>query len=388
VVIPGQVDLTEPYLRRLEAEAEMVAQRLGERRRVVQYHWGGGTPTHHTPKRLQALQQRILEHFSLDPDAEVAIEVDPRVTSVEHLETLRGLGFNRLSLGVQDLDPDVQRLIGRHQTEQQTETLYRTARELGFSSINFDLIYGLPGQTLDTLRATLEKVVGMLPDRLAVYSFAYVPWMRPHQRRIDPETLPETAAKFALLAEVVETLREAGYRHIGIDHFAVPDDDLVAAADAGTLTRTFMGYTTKRGTETVALGTSGISDIEGVYIQNHRRLASYFEAIDERLLPTERGYRLDHDDRLRRSVISELMCNARVDLAAIGEEYGVDPAAYFAPELDSLTAPGGLIEEGLARLDDLSLEASDRGHMFLRRLAMEFDTYLSRKDRPAFSRIV
>ncbi|MEX0825844.1 MAG: oxygen-independent coproporphyrinogen III oxidase [Acidimicrobiia bacterium] len=390
VVVARRPEVAEPYIDRVVAEAALVAAHLGARRSVVQYHWGGGTPTHHPPAVLQALHERLLDHFELDPVAEVAVEVDPRVTSDAHLDTLRELGFNRLSLGVQDLDPGVQDLIGRGQTLEQTEHLYREARRLGFPSINFDLIYGLPGQSEETFTRTLAAVVEMRPDRLAVYSFAFVPWMRPHQKRIDEGLLPDTPTKFALLATVVATLAAAGYRQIGMDHFALPGDELVTAADNGTLTRTFMGYTTKRDTDTVALGTSGISDVDGLYAQNHRRLASYYESVDAGRLPVERGYRLDADDLVRRFVITELMCNGLVDLAAAGDRFGVDGVDYFAAEVGALCAPGGLVEEGMARVDGATVVATELGALFVRRLATVFDVHTARRsgDKPMFSRTV
>lgn len=390
VVVARRPEVAEPYLDRVVAEAALVADRLGSRRRVVQYHWGGGTPTHHPPDRLESLHRRLLDHFELDPDAEVAVEVDPRVTTDAHLGTLAALGFNRISLGVQDLDPEVQRLIGRDQTKEQTERLYHEARRLGFPSINIDLIYGLPGQDEQTLDRTLNEIIELRPDRLAVYSFAFVPWMRPHQRRLDEELLPDTASKFGLLALVVTRLAAAGYRQIGMDHFALPGDELVTAADEGTLTRTFMGYTTKRDTETVALGTSGISDVDGAYAQNHRRLASYYEAVDAGHLPVERGYLLDEDDRIRRFVITELMCNAVIDLASVGRRFGVDGEEYFQSEVDALTAPGGLVEEGMARIEGSTIRATQLGALFVRRLATLFDVHTRRRsgDGPMFSRTV
>ncbi|MDX1691931.1 MAG: oxygen-independent coproporphyrinogen III oxidase [Acidimicrobiia bacterium] len=390
VVVARRPEVSQPYIDRVVAESDLMADRLGDRRRVVQYHWGGGTPTHHPPERLRSLHERLLERFELEPGAEVAVEVDPRVTTDAHLETLRDLGFNRISLGVQDLDPTVQRLIGRDQTRAETEHLHAEARRLGYESINFDLVYGLPGQDEETLRSTLDAVIEMRPDRLAVYSFAYVPWMRPHQRRIDEELLPETTEKFSLLATVVTTLTSAGYRQIGMDHFALPDDELVAAADEGTLTRTFMGYTTKRDTETIALGTSGISDIAGAYAQNHRRLASYYESVDEGRLPVERGYPLDADDRVRRHLITELMCNGVVDLADVGERFDIDATEYFSPELEALAAPGGLVDEGMARLDGSTIRATELGRLFVRRIAVVFDVHTARRssDGPAFSRTV
>lgn len=284
----------------------------------------------------------------------------------------------------------MQQLIGRDQTRQETEELYAEARRLGFDSINFDLIYGLPGQDAQTLEETLEAVIAMRPDRLAVYSFAFVPWMRPHQKRLDDTLLPGTETKFGLLAQVVGSLTGAGYRQIGIDHFALPDDELVAAADDGTLTRTFMGYTTHRDTDTVALGTSGISDVDGAYAQNHRRLASYYEMVDAGRLPIERGYGLDHDDRIRRHVITELMCNGIIDLDEAGRRFDVDGSSYFARELETLAQPGGLIEEGMAEVDGPVLRATELGTLFVRRLAVLFDVHTARRsgDGPMFSKTV
>jgi oxygen-independent coproporphyrinogen III oxidase len=390
VVVTGRTEVSEPYLDRVVAEARLVTDLLGDRRGVVQYHWGGGTPTHHPPERLEMLHHRLLEYFELDPAAEVAIEVDPRVTTEVHLETLRRLGFNRLSFGVQDLDPRVQAAIGRNQSRRQTESLYGAARALGFGSINLDLIYGLPGQDLGTLDRTLSAVLAMAPDRLAVYSFAFVPWMRPHQKRMDEAAIPDTDAKFALLARVVTTLTAAGYRQIGMDHFALPGDELVRAAEDGTLTRTFMGYTTKRDTETVALGTSGISDIDGAYAQNHRRLASYYQAVDAGELPIERGYPLDPDDIIRRFVITELMCNGGVDLTELTGRFGIDAPAYFAEELAELRSPGGLVGEGMVEVTDTSIQCTELGALFVRRLASVFDAHAARRsgDRPMFSKTV
>lgn len=385
VVVTNRASVADAYLARLVAEADLVAEAIGDPSPVVQYHWGGGTPTHHSPAELRALHGELIRRFPLDPDAEVAIEVDPRVTTIEHLEVLVELGFNRISLGVQDLDEGVQEAIGRNQTEEQTRHLFDAARGLGFGSINLDLIYGLPGQDAGTLERTLASVVEMRPERLAVYSFAWVPWMRPHQQRIDESSLPGRDAKFELLAQVVTTLTEAGYAHIGMDHFALRGDELLVAADDGTLTRNFMGYTTRRGTNVVALGTSGISDVEGAYAQGHRRLASYYDMVDAGTLPIERGYLLDEDDRVRRSLITEMMCNGRYDLSAV-----VDWEARFAEELVALTGPGGLVDEGLAVVEGSVVRATELGQLFVRRLATVFDTHAKRRraDKPMFSRTV
>ncbi len=390
VVVAKRPEVADAYLGRVVAEASLLAERLGERRRVVQYHWGGGTPTHYSPEVLEELHSALLARFELDSAAEIAVEVDPRVTSTAHLEALAAAGFNRISFGVQDLDPEVQRLIGRNQARDETEALFWDARRLGFASINLDLIYGLPGQNEGTLGTTLDAVVEMRPDRLAVYSFAYVPWMRPHQRRMEESMLPDTEAKFALLAQVVSTLTAAGYAQIGMDHFALPGDELVLAARQGSLTRNFMGYTTKRDTEMVALGTSGISDVDGAYAQNHRRLASYYQAVDGGELPIERGYRLDRDDRLRRHVITELMCNGVVDLDEACSVFGVDGGSYFAAEVSALSGPGGLADEGMVNIDGLVVKTTELGALFVRRVAAVFDAYTGRRDGsgPVFSKTV
>jgi oxygen-independent coproporphyrinogen-3 oxidase len=390
VVVARRPSVANVYLDRIRAEADLVAEHLGERRRLVQYHWGGGTPTFYSPEDLAELHRALLERFELDPDAEVAVEVDPRVTTAEHLAVLREIGFNRLSLGVQDFDPGVQELIGRHQTWEETVALHEEARKLGYTSINFDLIYGLPGQQVETFADTLERVVALQPDRLAVYSFAYVPWVRPNQKRIDADLLPDRDAKFALLALAADSLVSAGYHAIGMDHFALPDDELAVAMAQGTLSRNFMGYTTKRGTDVVALGSSGISDIAGAYAQNHKRLHSYYQSVDGGELPVERGRVLTADDQVRRYVITELMCNGRIAFADISGRFGLDFAEYFAVELDDLAGPAGPVAQGLAVVDDAEIVATELGQVFIRNVAMVFDAYLAAKsqDRPMFSRTV
>jgi oxygen-independent coproporphyrinogen-3 oxidase len=390
VVIARRHSVSSVYLQRLIEEAAIVADHLGERRSVVQYHWGGGTPTYYSANDLGALHKALLSHFTIAPDAEVALEVDPRVTTPEHLVMLRELGFNRLSLGVQDLDPTVQEMIGRNQTWEETKAHYDEARRMGFDSINIDLIYGLPGQTPGTMGDTLEKTLEMRPDRLAVYSFAYVPWVKPNQKRIDEATLPDRDTKFALLAQVSETLVEAGYRVIGMDHFALPDDELSIAMDNGSLSRNFMGYTTKRGTEMVALGTSGISDVAGAYAQNHKRLNSYYQSVEAGDLPIERGVALSDDDRIRRHVITELMCNSHLSFPEVEQQFSIDFHDYFAGELAAITGPGGSVEEGMAIVADDHITATELGRVFIRNVAMAFDVYLKnvKQDKPVFSRTV
>lgn len=390
VVVTRTESVADAYLGRVVAEARSVASRLGDRRVLEQYHWGGGTPTYYSPMSLAALHRDLLSEFELASGAEVALEVDPRVTTDEHLTTLREVGFNRLSMGVQDADARVQDLIGRHQSWDQTVGLHETARRLGYESVNIDLVYGLPGQDERTFERSLRLVTGLRPDRVAVYSFALVPWMRPHQKRIDVESLPDRDVKFALLSLAIAELTAAGYRQIGMDHFALPDDELAISYDQRTLSRNFMGYTTKRGAEIIGLGSSAISDVGGAYAQNHRRLASYYEAVDAGGLPVERGIALDTEDRLRRFVITELMCNGRLLASDVSERFAVDLAAHFAPELAELSAPGGLVDAGFVRVDDSGLEATASGRLFIRNVAMVFDARLraATGQAQAFSRTV
>jgi oxygen-independent coproporphyrinogen-3 oxidase len=391
VVVARRRSVADAYLDRVVAEADLVARHLGDRRLLAQYHWGGGTPTYYSVANLARLHRALVERFEITAETEVGLEVDPRVTTSRHLELLRELGFNRISMGIQDIDPEVQARIGRNQTLQETIELHTQARRLGFESINHDLIYGLPGQTTDSLATTLERVLEMRPDRLAVYSFAYVPWVKPNQKRIPADSLPDRSTKFALLSLMREGLIADGYRPIGMDHFALPEDELAMAFDAGTLTRNFMGYTTKRGTEMIALGTSGISDVGGAYAQNHKRLNSYYTAVDAAELPVERGVRMTADDRIRRHVITELMCNGVVDIAALERDFAISFTDYFDVELEALTGPGGAVQEGMIVISENALMATDLGRVFVRNVAMVFDRYLHEKPAPGrlvFSRTV
>ena len=390
VVVTRNEGLTDTYLNRLVAEAQTTVEKLGDRRTLQQYHWGGGTPTFYSPEALADLHGRLLSLFELEQGAEVALEVDPRITTEKHLSTLRTLGFNRISMGVQDVDEVVQDLIGRHQTWEQTVNLHYAARHLGYESINVDLVYGLPGQDEHTFARSLEQVIGLRPDRLAVYSFALVPWMRPNQKRIDPELLPDRDVKFNMLSLAIDGLTDAGYEQIGMDHFALLSDELAVAHRERTLSRNFMGYTTKRGTEIVGMGTSAISDIGGSYAQNHRRMASYLAAVDAGELPTERGILLNADDRLRRHVITELMCNGRLLAHEVADRFDILVEERFEDELAEMNAPGGLVEAGLVVLDGNDIEATPVGRMFIRNVAMVFDARLraGARDDQTFSRTV
>ncbi len=309
VVITGSNhSAEETYLATLEREIDWVAERVGPARRVIQLHWGGGTPTYFTPERMARLGRKLRERFFFAEDAEIGVEVDPRVTRPDHLQTLERLGFNRLSMGVQDFDPRVQQAVDRIQPFEDTRRLVEAARHLGFSSINMDLIYGLPFQTPETFSATIDSVLEIGPDRLAVYSYANVPWLKKHQKLLE-QHLPEERTKFEIFRTALERFTAAGFEYIGMDHFARPEDELSRARQNRTLHRNFQGYTTKAGTDLIGLGMSAIGSIGNAYVQNARELPVYRAAVDSEGAASFRGFRLSQDDRIRRTVIGNLLCH-------------------------------------------------------------------------------
>lgn len=388
VIITRKTEIAEPYLQRLDQEmgilsAEMKAEGVPPRP-VTQVHFGGGTPTYLAPAQFEWLLERMRAHFALRPDAELSLEADPCVTSPEHLRTLAALGFNRISFGVQDFHAPTQELIERVQTVEETEALTVLARELGFASVNYDLVYGLPLQTVDTFARTLDIVLQLRPDRLALYNFAYLPSKLGHQRELDPATLPSGPEKFRIFVLAYERFLDAGYEYIGMDHFAVPDDALARARRERTLQRNFMGYTTQAGTELYAFGVSAISTSDRVYVQNTKKLSRYGAALDDGRLPVERGMILSEDDRLRRAVISELMCHGRIVKAGHEQAFGIDFDDYFADALGELPS---FVDNGLVVLYDDRIEVTLLGFIFVRNIAMLFDRYLRRPQPHAtFSR--
>jgi oxygen-independent coproporphyrinogen-3 oxidase len=389
VIITHKRQVAARYLDYLEREIAMLAGALQGRRRVIQQHWGGGTPTYLSPSQLQRLHHVLGEHFTLAPDAEVAVEIDPRVTTPEQLVVLRALGFNRLSMGVQDFTPEVQEAINRRQTEAQTRALFDYARTIGFDSINVDLIYGLPRQALTSFRRTLDSIVDMQPDRIAVYSYAHVPWLRPHQKQIHAADLPDAGLKFDLFGAAVGTFRAAGYAQIGMDHFAKPGDELAVAARERRLHRNFMGYTTRPAPDMLGLGVSSIGDVRGAFAQNEKKLPAYYDAIDAGHFPIERGYALSADDLVRRHVITQLMCNFHVGGAQVESLFGIRFDEYFAPELERLSA--GPVGDGFLSITPAGLDVPERGRLFVRNICMEFDRYLAAHQhapRPVFSRTI
>lgn len=361
----------DTYLDYLEKEVALLAGRVHPGRRVVQLHYGGGTPTFFQAPQLARLAAIIRRHFQLEPDAELSVEVDPRRLSHAQIVALRESGFTRASLGVQDFDPRVQLAVHRVQPRALTEQAIAWLRAEGFTSINLDLIYGLPFQTVDTFRDTLAQVLELNPDRLAVFSYAHVPWMKPAQKNLERESaLPPPEAKLAMLKLIVETLTSRGYRYIGMDHFAREGDELALAQAARTLQRNFQGYSTRAGTEILAFGISAISQTPASYRQNHKNLAAYQAALDRGEAPVSRGLELTAEDQRRREIIMRVMCHLELDYAALSAELGLDFATVYAPELARL-AP--LAEDGLVELSDTGLRVTDLGRLFLRNIAVAFD---------------
>ena len=371
-------------------EVDLLARHLPNRRRISQMHWGGGTPTYYPPEDLVRLQRAIQERFEFTADAEIGIEVDPRVTRDEQVTALRGLGFNRLSMGVQDFTPEVQEAVQRIQGFELTRRLVERARGEGFQSVNIDLIYGLPYQTLDGFRRTIELVLEIRPDRLAVYSFAYVPWIKAHMKHIPNQALPDAALKMQLLGLTIDLFTQAGYRFIGMDHFALPGDEMSKAIEQRTLNRNFMGYTVQSARDMVALGITGIGDVQGAFAQNVKKLPDYYGALRAGRFPVERGYALDADDTVRRHVISQIMCNAHLDVRETERLFGIDFAATFSQELAELGGPGSPSEHGLVTVTPDAIEVTPLGRLFVRNLCMVFDRYLRTKaqEKPVFSRTV
>jgi oxygen-independent coproporphyrinogen-3 oxidase len=380
---PKRID---QYLDHLEREIAQVSALLNPERRVEQLHWGGGTPTYLSPDQIARLGQFIRKHFSFRDDAEVSVEIDPRGLERAHLEALRAAGFNRASLGVQDFNHDVQVAVNRVQSFEETNRALETLRELGFSSINLDLIYGLPLQTEETFAETLQTVLNMRADRLAVFSYAHVPWMKKHQNVIPEAKLPGPAMKLRMLKRTIAMLLEAGYVYIGMDHFAKPDDELAVAQREGKLYRNFQGYSTHAHCDLYAFGVSAISMLENVYAQNAKELGHYYKRVSAGRLATSRGYRLSDDDRLRRYVINKLMCDMRLEVPLVSAAFGIDFMNYFAPALESLRT---LAADGLLEMDDTQITISPLGRLLIRNVAMAFDAYLPQlQTRCLFSRTV
>jgi oxygen-independent coproporphyrinogen III oxidase len=374
------------YVRYLGREIDLVSSLLEGERRVSQLHWGGGTPTFLAREEMADLMRMLRAAFPFAADTEASIEIDPRKVDTSTIAFLRELGFNRVSFGIQDFDPAVQRAVNRIQTEEETRSLVVAARANGFASVNTDLIYGLPLQTVAGFAATLDKVIDIGPDRIALYGYAHVPHLFKAQRQIVADELPAAETKLAILSTAIDKLTRAGYVYIGMDHFAKPGDELAVALREGKLHRNFQGYSTRPDCDLIAFGMSAIGKIGPAYVQNVKTLDAYYGALDEGRLPLFRGYALTDDDRLRREIIQKLMCEFRLDVAAVEAQQGLRFAERFAPELAAL-AP--LAADGLVTLSPASIDVTARGRMLVRIVAMVFDRHLREaRERASYSKVI
>ena len=374
------------YLGYLVREIDMQASLFASCGAVEQLHFGGGTPTYLSDAQMGALMDFLRSRFEFaeDEDGEYSIEIDPRTVDAKRIHSLRRQGFNRLSLGVQDFDEDVQRAVNRLQPEAMTRDAIAAARAAGFRSVSIDLIYGLPLQNLVTISQTLDKVIDAAPDRISVYNYAHMPQMFKSQKLIRDEDLPDGATKLAMLGLCIERLCAAGYVYIGMDHFARPDDELALAQRNGTLHRNFQGYSTHAAIDTVACGVSAISAVNGTYSQNEKSLEAYYSRLDEGVLPVARGFRLSADDLARRDIIQQLMCDFELDFGALEQRWGIDFTAKFRAELAQLAALGA---EGLLDLGSDRLRVSPRGRLLIRNVCMVFDKYIGTPESVPLQRL-
>jgi oxygen-independent coproporphyrinogen III oxidase len=378
---------TAPYLERLFREIELQGALFDRSRTVDQLHWGGGTPTFLSIDEMRALMRKTREHFRLrdDDSGEYSIEVDPREANAEIIGLLRELGFNRLSLGVQDFDPTVQKAVNRIQSEAETFAVLDAARATGFRSVNMDLIYGLPHQTVASFAATLDKVIAAGPDRLSVFNYAHLPELFKTQRQIDTASLPAPGEKLAILQHTIERLTAAGYVYIGMDHFARPDDELAVAQREGSLYRNFQGYSTHADCDLVAMGITAIGKVGDSYSQNVKTLDEYSALLDAGHLPVFRGIVLSDDDKLRRAVITQLICHFELNYARIEQTFNVRFRDYFVAELDALQA---MQADGLLEVGAHSIVVRPVGKLLIRNICMVFDTYLRAAHKQQFSKVI
>jgi oxygen-independent coproporphyrinogen III oxidase len=384
-VITRQQDQSATYLRYLEKEMELMGRFLNPRRKAVQIHFGGGSPTFLLPDEIRQLGAMIRARFQVAKDVEASIEIDPRRMVRDHVKAMREAGFNRASLGVQDYDPTVQTAVHRVQPRELTEQMAAWLREDGFQSLNIDLIYGLPLQTPESFAKTLDEVLEMKPDRFAIFNYAHVPWIKPHQRIFKDHILPSPETKLALLKTAIEKLTSQGYVYIGMDHFARETDELAVAQRSKTLQRNFQGYSTRAGADIYAFGMSSISQADGIYWQNHKDLPDYYRLLDQGKPPVSKGFIMSADDRIRRWTIMRLMCDLGLDYPAMSKTLNLDFKAHFAKELDSL---GDLEADGLLTRQAEGLTVTDVGRLLIRNIAMRFDAYLAQEKEKRYSKTI
>ena len=386
MIITRNRDRVKEYTKYLKKEMDMIRSYLLTDRKVAQLHWGGGTPTHLNPDEIADLASFINISFNFKENSENGCEIDPRGLTKEHLEALRNNSFNRISMGVQDFNEKVQKAANRIQPEDITRQTVQWVRELGFSSINLDLIYGLPFQSVNSFADTVEKIIDISPDRIAVFNYAYVPWMKKHMALIHGEDLPAPEVKLEILKTTIEQLTGAGYVFIGMDHFAKPEDDLAIALKQKKLYRNFQGYSTNADADLYAMGITGISQLERIYAQNYKTEKEYYHALDNETLPTVKGYHLNDDDIIRRYVIMRLMCDFGLNFSVVEKIFNINFKEYFAWGLNNLKE---MEDDKLVKISDGKIEITDMGRLLIRNIAMNFDGYIERKeDKAKYSRTV
>ncbi len=374
------------YIKYVQKEIDIVRAYLLPDRKVAQHHWGGGTPTHLNPDEINLLASYISESFDFKDDSENSCEIDPRELTKAHLEALRNNGFNRISMGVQDFNEKVQKAVNRIQPEDITRQTVQWVRELGYHSINLDLIYGLPFQTVESFAKTVDKIIDISPDRIAVFNYAHVPWMKKHMALIHEEDLPRAEVKLDILKTTIEKLTSAGYDFIGMDHFAKPGDELAVALREKKLYRNFQGYSTNAGADLYAFGITSISQLKNIYAQNYKTEKEYYTAIDNETIPTAKGYKLTEDDHIRHEVIMKIMCDFELNYKSIEEKFKIRFKDYFKWGLNNLKE---FEADNLLEMTDDGFKVKDMGRLLIRNIAMNFDGYIERKeDKAKYSRTV
>lgn len=386
MIVTRNRDRISEYIKYVKNEIDLVRQLLSPDRKAIQLHWGGGTPTHLNPDEIRDLLGYIKTSFNFKENSEEGCEIDPRELTREHLVALREGGINRISMGVQDFNEKVQKAVNRIQPEDMTRQVVDWVRELKYESINLDLIYGLPFQTVEDFAKTVDTMIDISPDRIALFNYAHVPWMKKHMALIKEEDLPKPEEKLEILKMSVAKLTKAGYEFIGMDHFAKPDDDLTKALKEKKLYRNFQGYSTHAGTDLIGMGITSIGQLADTYAQNVKKEKEYFEMLDNDQLPVERGYKLNEDDLLRRHVITKVMCDFELNFADVEKKFDISFEEYFAWGLNNLQEN---IDDGLVIMGDRKFEVTQMGRLLIRNIAMNFDGYLERKEDTArYSRTV
>jgi len=387
MIVTRSRDRIIEYNTYLKKEIDLVKKHLSDDRVVTQLHWGGGTPSYLDPEEIHDLASHLKNNFTYDQDIEAGVEIDPRGLTYEHMAALREAGFNRVSMGVQDFNKKVQEATNRIQPENITRQAVEWSRKLGFSSINIDLIYGLPFQTVESFNETVDIIIDISPDRIANFNYAHVPWLKKHQKLIKPEDLPTPDQKLEILKSTMEKLGDAGYWYVGMDHFAKPDDELAVAQRNKTLYRNFQGYSTKAGCDLYGFGMSSISQFNDIYAQNEKTLKEYYNAIDEGRLATFQGYRMTKDDHIRKFVITKLMCDFELDPREVEKEFSINFDEYFE---ESILKLSDFIHDGFIKKENGHYIVSPNGRLIIRNIAMCFDAYIDSlvKEKPIFSRTV